>query len=163
MPRRNRTAVMALIAAAMLMTVEAEPVYAEIYKSIDKDGRITYSNTPMPGAVTTAVLDNPPAPSEEDVRAAQEAYKQIKMLGTEMEKRRWQLEEQRARLNMEERMYEAYLRQSRAPVLGYDVPWVFAIESGTHRKLFNKSPRTRDGKIHRPLVDMRVGMGQRPP
>lgn len=161
MPRKNRVAAWVLVTAAALMTVKAERAYAEIYKLIDKDGRVTYSNTPMPGATATA-LDSLPAPSEEDVRAAEESTRQIEALAKEMEARRLRLEEQRARLNMEERVYDAYLKQLREPPDGDDAAWLFVVGADSRPRHFTHFPRAHDGKRRRPPAHLRVGMGGRP-
>jgi Domain of unknown function (DUF4124) len=161
MPRRNRIAALALVTVAALMTVKAERAYAEIYKLIDKDGRVTYSNTPMLGATATA-LDNLPAPSEEDVRAAQESTRQIEALAKEMEESRLRREEQRARLTMEERAYDAYLKQLHEPAAGYDGAWLFAVGADSRPRHFTHFSRVHDGMQHHP-AHLRVGMGGRPP
>jgi hypothetical protein len=163
MPRKDRIVLIALAAAAIFITTEAAPAHAKIYKSIDKDGHVTYSNVPIPGATKTAVLDNPPAPSEEDVRAAQEAYKSNEAFGAEMEKKRLQLEEQRALLDMKQRLYEDYLQQARTPVLDDNARWVFPNDPDAHRSRFNRSLRMHDGKRHEPHDRTRVGKGNRQP
>ena len=159
MPRKDRIAPIAFAVAAALTIVGVEPVCAGIYKSIDKDGRVTYSNAPTPGAEKTAVLDNPPAPSEEDVRAAKEAYESNKAFGDELEKKRLQLEEQRALLNMKERLYESSLQQAREPVFDYNSPWVFPFDPRAHR--FNPVRRIHDGKRHAPHGKTHVGRGNK--
>jgi hypothetical protein len=157
MPRKNRIALTALIAALLMMAAESSR--AEIYKWVDPDGRVTYSNTPMPGSVT---MDTLPAPSEEDVRAAREEFERVEALGADMEKRRLALEEQRARLDMEERVWTAYLQQSRAPTPGYDMPWAYIIDAGAHRQRAHRSLLMRDGHGHESPVRMHVGMDRRP-
>jgi Domain of unknown function (DUF4124) len=162
MPRKNRIAALALVTVAALITVKAERADAEIYKQIDKDGRVTYSNTPMPGATATA-LDDVHAPSQEDVRAAQESTRQIEARAKEMEESRLRLEERRARLNMEERMYDAYLKQLHEPAASDDAAWFFAVGADSRRRDFPHPLRVHDGTRRRPAAHLRVGMDERPP
>ena len=65
------------ILGLLLALAWASGVYAEVYKKIDAQGRVTYSNTPTPGAVkveidsSPAVTAPPPsAPVAEDPRKA---------------------------------------------------------------------------------------------
>ena len=49
-----------------------------IYKSIDKNGKVTYSTTPPENTEKSNRVNIPPPPSEKEIRAAQKRQKEIK-------------------------------------------------------------------------------------
>ena len=49
-----------------------------IYKSVDKNGKVTYSTTPPKNSKQSTEVDIAPPPSEEQVKAAQERYERSK-------------------------------------------------------------------------------------
>ena len=61
-----------------LLALYISPVSAEVIRSVDKDGNVTFSDAPVPGSVESnrVVIDTPPAPTPQEVsdseRQAQE-------------------------------------------------------------------------------------------
>jgi hypothetical protein len=91
------------IAGSLLMGANAPAIAGEIYKSVDKTGKVTYAAAPRPDAVIMKKLDPPQQPTPEEVYAAEEQHQLIKTLGTELEKDRKQREEDLARTAAAER------------------------------------------------------------
>lgn len=82
----------------LLALAWASGAHAEIYKKIDAQGRVTYSNSPTPGAVKVEIDSSPAvtaplpsAPVAEDPRKAEETKKK-----QQLAEKRAQLEEQLA-------------------------------------------------------------------
>jgi hypothetical protein len=65
----------ALLGLLLLLaaTAAAEP----IYKSVDRDGRVSYSSEPPADAETTLLFTPTPPPSEAQVREAQQQHEQF--------------------------------------------------------------------------------------
>lgn len=59
-----------------------------IYKSVDEQGNVIYSAEPPAGAVQSEQLAVPPPPSEEDVKRAEEATRQVQEQATRLEQER---------------------------------------------------------------------------
>jgi hypothetical protein len=75
-------------------------VYAQqIYKSVDRNGRVSYSNEPAQGAATVESIAPPPAPSPEEIERAQQRYLELEARDAqrEEERREQELEDQRQR------------------------------------------------------------------
>jgi hypothetical protein len=76
-----------IIIAAML-AASSVPSIAEVLRSVDKDGNVTFSDQPVPGSVeaTTVIIDAPP-PSREEVseseQEAQEIIRKANQIGQE--------------------------------------------------------------------------------
>lgn len=52
--------------------------YAEsIYKSVDENGKVTYSATPPPNSEQTTKIDIQPPPSAEDIKSAQQRHQKL--------------------------------------------------------------------------------------
>ncbi|MDB4575687.1 DUF4124 domain-containing protein [bacterium] len=66
---------MTIIRIIFLFTVSLAPLNAEtIYKSVDKNGNVTYSTTPPEESQTATQVDIAPPPSEERIKAAQQRH-----------------------------------------------------------------------------------------
>lgn len=75
----------------------ALPVAAgAIYKSVDRDGKVTYAAQPLPNAVSTEPLTTDAPPSEEQVRQAQEQAAAIASFNERVEKERKQAAKEEA-------------------------------------------------------------------
>jgi len=72
-----------------ISALAAAPVAAgTIYKSVDRDGNVTYAAQPLPSAVKVEPLVPAEPPSEEQVRQAQEQADAIEALNQRREKER---------------------------------------------------------------------------
>ncbi|MGR9105826.1 MAG: DUF4124 domain-containing protein [Gammaproteobacteria bacterium] len=60
----------------------------QIYKSIDRDGRISYSSEPEKGAVRVEKVVPLPAPSPEEIESARQRYRELEARDAEREKLR---------------------------------------------------------------------------
>ncbi|MGA9033858.1 MAG: DUF4124 domain-containing protein [Sulfuricaulis sp.] len=94
---------MLAIVGPMTMIGSASASADQIYKSVDKAGKVTYSAAPLADAVTTKMVEPPHQPTPEQVSAAEEQYQLVKTLGAELEKNRKQREEEQAHKMAEER------------------------------------------------------------
>jgi hypothetical protein len=66
---------MTIIRIIFLFTVSLAPLNAEtIYKSVDENGKVTYSTTPPEESETATPVDIAPPPSEERIKAAQQRH-----------------------------------------------------------------------------------------
>jgi len=75
-----------LLLASVLVAV---PVSAgTIYKSVDRDGNVTYAAQPLPSAVKVEPLSAVEPPSEEQVRLAQEQAEAIASFNERLDKER---------------------------------------------------------------------------
>lgn len=63
---------MKIISIVILLLTSATSAADTIYKSIDKDGHVTYSTTPPQDSEKSSSVDIAPPPSEEDIKAAQD-------------------------------------------------------------------------------------------
>jgi hypothetical protein len=107
---RRAVFMMLAIVGPMTMSGSASASADQIYKSVDRAGKVTYSSAPLADAVTAKVVEPPHQPTPEQVSAAEEQHQFIKTLGAELEKNRKQREEEQAR-NMAEERAQQYTSQ----------------------------------------------------
>ena len=62
----------------------------QIYRSVDGQGRVTYSDEPLPGSVEVQPIELAPAPTETDVAIAKERARRTEALANEMQQKRLQ-------------------------------------------------------------------------
>ena len=99
----NHAHVLPLLLALLLPTAYAD----SIYKSVDREGNVTYSSTP-PAGVKAQKVELPPPPTEDETRQATERIKQQAELASEMERSRLEQEaREQARADEEARQREA--------------------------------------------------------
>ena len=103
---------MIAIVGPMTMSGSASASPDQIYKSVDKAGKVTYSTAPLADAVTTKMVEPPHQPTPEQVSAAEEQYQLVKTLGAELEQNRKQREEELARKMAEEMRGESPLLET---------------------------------------------------
>ena len=69
------------------------PAHGEtIYKSVDSEGRVTYSSTPPPSGSRVEKLMLPSSPSEQDIRQARELAQRVETQGRQLESKRLEQE-----------------------------------------------------------------------
>ena len=96
------------LAALLLFSITNGIASAEkIYKSIDKEGNVTYSTTPPPDAVGSEEIERPAGPTDEQVREAEERSRQTTELAGELERDRVQREKEQAQREADERARNA--------------------------------------------------------
>jgi hypothetical protein len=100
---RRAVFMMLAIVGPMTMSGSASASADQIYKSVDRAGKVTYSAAPPADAVTTKMVEPPHQPTPEQVSAAEEQYQLVKTLGAELEKNRKQRDEEQARNMVAER------------------------------------------------------------
>jgi len=100
---RKTIVMMFAIAGSLAMSVNAPASAEEVYKSVDKAGKVTYSAAPRADAVIMKKLEPPHQPTPEEVSAAEEQHQLIETFGAELEKNRKLREEDLARKAAEER------------------------------------------------------------
>lgn len=155
---RRAVFMMLAIVGPMTMGGSVSASADQIYKSVDKAGKVTYSAAPLADAVTTKMVEPPHQPTPEQVSAAEEQYQLVKTLGAELEKNRKQREEEQARKEAAER---AQQNTSQLVV----VYWPVSVFAGPIRPLWHQrgqhrfkresrgqreQPRLVRGKITRP-------------
>ena len=69
----------------------------QIYKSIDKDGNVSYSSEPITNAVKVETVAPPPEPSPEEVERAQRRYLELEARDAERENERREQEHEALR------------------------------------------------------------------
>jgi len=85
---RKTIVMMFAIAGSLAMSVNAPASAEEIYKSVDKAGKVTYSTAPRADAVIMKKLEPLHRPTPEEVSAAEEQHQLIETFGAELEKNR---------------------------------------------------------------------------
>ena len=85
----------------------AVTVYGQdVYRSVDSSGKVTYSETPIDGAVHTRTVELLAPPTPEDVQAAQTRYEDLAILAAQMEQERRARDEARARYTEKQEYFE---------------------------------------------------------
>ena len=133
---RRAVFMMLAIVGPMTMSGGASASPDQIYKSVDKAGKVTYSTAPLADAVTTKMVEPPHQPTPEQVSAAEEQYQLVKTLGAELEQNRKQREEELARKMAEER---AQQNTSQLVV----VYWPVSVFAGPIRPLWHQRGQIR--------------------
>ena len=79
----------------VLSILISPPLFADqIYKSVDKEGNVTYSMTPLQDAAQVQPVDLPPGPSEQQVQEAKERADQTQQSVEEMSEQRRQRDQE---------------------------------------------------------------------
>ncbi|MCI0654112.1 MAG: DUF4124 domain-containing protein [Methylococcaceae bacterium] len=89
----------------LIQGVEAQ----QIYKSVDKNGKVIYSSQPASGAVKVETVAPPAAPSQQEVERAQQRYLELEARDAEREEGRREQE----RENLRQRQIEEDLALKR--------------------------------------------------
>jgi len=94
--------------------ITAQPAGKQtIYKSVDKNGKVTYSSTPTQNAEKTTSIKLAPPPSEEDIRAARERQKRSQKAADVLHENRKKRDEIIAEENRLKREKQTQLQQQR--------------------------------------------------
>lgn len=96
------------------LLLAATAATAEIFRSVDADGNVTFSSTPPPEAVQVDQIDTRAGPSEEQSRAAQERLERMRSTADEMRESREAREAARAEQRAEQRAASGAGTQPRA-------------------------------------------------
>jgi Domain of unknown function (DUF4124) len=93
-----------LTLVSLLLIMQGVPAQ-QIYKSVDKDGNVSYSSEPAKGAVEVKTVAPPPRPSPEEVERAQQRYLDLEARDAQREfERREQEQEELLRRQIREDM-----------------------------------------------------------
>lgn len=101
-----------LLAISPVITAQAADKQT-IYKSIDKNGKVTYSATPAQNAEQTTSIKLTPPPSEEDIQAARERQKRSQKAADILDENRKKRDEIIAEENRLKREKQKQLQQQR--------------------------------------------------
>lgn len=106
----------------LLVALVAQPAAAAdpIYKSVDSEGRVTYSSTPPPQGAKTEKVAVPPPPTEDSIRQAEERARKTQAQVSEMQNQRIEKEAkeaEEARLRAEQQSQPPTVIEK--PVYGY--------------------------------------------
>ena len=119
-----------LIIAVVSPNVAAE----QVYRSIDADGAVTFSDRPTEQAVESEPVTLPPAPSEDDVRLARERAEKTIETSEEMAKQRKETERARAQAQLDRQRaqssqpnWQAYPYPPPSWYDGYPAPPVYPV------------------------------------
>jgi len=95
--------------AALLTAINGAVRAETIYKSVDQEGKVTYSKTPPADAIENEEIAPPAAPTAEQVREAEERSRQTTELATELEQDRKRREKERLQREAEEQARQSAL------------------------------------------------------
>ena len=93
--------------AVLMAVVSGLVTAAEVYKSVDEAGNVTYSSEPPEDSVKVDNVEVAPGPSEESVKKAQEAHEKTKQTANAIDKENKELEAKRAHERKEAEAEEA--------------------------------------------------------
>jgi len=99
---------------AIFLLLAASAGNAEtIYKSIDENGKVTYSTTPTENATQSKSIDIAPPPSEEAIKAAQDRHERTKEAADILDENRKKRDAKNAEENRLKREQQKQLQQQR--------------------------------------------------
>ena len=87
-----------LLVVATVLAVNIA-VAAPIYKSVDKYGNVSYSETPPDNADQIETVNTPPPPNEQEVARAKQRYLELEMRDAMREQERRELAKQQQEIN----------------------------------------------------------------
>lgn len=135
---KRLTARLLLIIAVLSPAVDAE----QVYRSVDADGAVTFSDRPTEQAVVSEPVSLPPAPSEADVKLARERAEQAIQTSEEMAEQREETAKARA-LAQRERQ-RAQSSQSNWQAYPYPPPsWYDNYPAAPAYPVYPRRPRPR--------------------
>ncbi len=112
MPASGPQTPMLRLFCALLPCLLALPAAAEIYRWVDENGTVVYSQTPPPDGRRTTTVAPPPPPAEDPAVARKRLEEQIRRLEQSAEARR-KAEAKKAKTREEAARREARCRQAR--------------------------------------------------
>ncbi len=96
-----------------LLLVPAASTAETIYKSIDENGKVTYSTTAPESAARSTNIDIAPPPSQEAIRAAQDRHERNKQAADILDENRKKRDEINTEANRLKREQQKQLQQQR--------------------------------------------------
>ena len=140
----------------MLLLLPLTAAGEQIYKSVDQQGNVTYSDQPLPGSVEVEPLRLDPEPTAEQVAGAEERIRRTRALADEMQQNRLQqeaaareqqMQQQRLIEQMEDEKDD---REYREYVWGYPVNEYYRRRQALKRKLLERGWQPGSGRPGRP-------------
>ena len=119
-------------------------VAAPIYKSVDQNGHVSYSETPPDRAAKIETVTPPPPPSEQDVARAKQRYRELEIRDAQRERERQDLAHQKA-MREQQRAY-ADLKHQQSKQKSPNV--IVINQNPTYRPVYPWR-KGRPGKNHR--------------
>lgn len=111
-----RVLLMLLAASPLPISLFPGNIFADtVYKSIDKDGRVTYSSSPAQNHQQSVKLDILPPPSEDSVKAARQRHQQNLRADKIFDENRQQREQKIAKENHIKRERQKQLENQQKP------------------------------------------------
>jgi len=103
-----------IIKILFFLSLSLTTVHAEtIYKSVDKNGKVTYSTTPPANSKTSTQVDIAPPPSEDRIKAAQQRQERNKEAAGILDENRKKRDELTAEENRLKREQQKQLQQQK--------------------------------------------------
>jgi type IV secretory pathway VirB10-like protein len=128
---------------ASLLAISVSPLSAEVIRSVDKDGNVTFSDAPVPGSVESnrVVIDAPPAPTPQEASESErQAQEMIQRANRNQAERDVQADDRGARIKaaqMDLDSATAHLRE------------VQVVRAGDRQSLANGGSRLRPEYLER--------------
>ncbi len=112
---RTTAGLAVLIAGLFIQTASGE----EVYRSVDKDGNVTFTNIPSAGNASSERIELPAGPSQESLRQSKLRNGEIRRAADDAQSRRMQEQrEKKARVRAaEKQLQEAEARLDKAKVI----------------------------------------------
>ena len=117
----------------LLLIIHTPPIQAELYKWVDKDGNVNYTQSPPPAGIRATKIKPPPAAL--DNATVERLQRQQAVLGELSEQRRSEAEQQQKGASEQEQK-QGLCAQARSTMAGYNRPRVSITSAdGTRRAL----------------------------
>lgn len=102
-----------IIQSILLLLASGIAIAETIYKSIDENGKVTYSTTPPQNTEKSTSINIAPAPSQEDIKAAQDRHERNKQAAGILDENRKKRDKINAEENRLKREKQKQLQQQR--------------------------------------------------
>jgi hypothetical protein len=102
-----------IILIFFLLVAPAVSIAETIYKSVDENGKVTYSATPLDDAETSTNIDIAPPPSQKAIKAAQDKHKRNEQAADILDENRKKRDGINAEENRLKREQKKQLQQQR--------------------------------------------------
>jgi len=125
----KRTVGFSIIVTGFLLSAFAGAAGAEIYKWVDKDGNVQYTQSPPPDGIKGQEIQPPPPPPEADVEAADQALEKRVESGQKAEDAKTEQAGEKVKTEADAAKQAQRCEQAKARVASYERPRVTVADS----------------------------------